>query len=265
LKVERFRTRAGSVLHVEDTGSGPPLLGLHGLGGGAWFFGGFARRMAPHCRVLAVDLPGTGRSTSAAVPTVDAWLADLRDLLEARAGGPAVLLGHSMGTILALRLAAEAPALVRALIVVGGLPAPLDEVKARLEARAAMVAREGLAGVGAQAALANFAQATLETRPELVGLYERLFELQDSAVYVHWCRMLIGASAEAAVPAVRVPCLSISGDEDKYAPPDEVAKFVARLPAGTRSEILPACGHLPFLEAPEAFAGSVQSFLAAVC
>lgn len=265
MTVERLRTRSGSDLHLEDSGKGPAILALHGLGGGAWFFAGFARRLSAEYRVISLDLAGTGRSVAAAEPSTALWVADICDILRDRLGGPAVILGHSLGTILALQASAACPQHIRALIFAGGLPEPRPLIKARLTERAAAVARDGLAGSGAQVAAANFARATLERQPELVGMFERLFEAQNPDSYVRACRVLIDASSAACLPAVRVPCLSISGAEDQYAPPELVAAFTRQLPGGCREEVFPDCGHLPFLEAPDAFAAAVKSFLATLC
>ena len=262
---ETFRTRSGSVLHIEETGDGLPVLALHGLGGGAWFFSGFAKRLAPDCRVVSIDLPGTGRSVAGAEPSIALWVDDIRDLIADRVDRPAVILGHSLGTILALRTIAATPEHVRAAIFVGGLPEPRAEIKERLTRRAAGVAASGLAGVGPQIAAANFARATLDGQPEIVGMFERLFEAQDPDAYVRACRILIGASAHDVVSAASVPSLSITGAEDQYAPPQLVGEFLRGLPQPAREEVLADCGHFPFLEAPDAFARLVKSFLATLC
>jgi pimeloyl-ACP methyl ester carboxylesterase len=58
-----------------------------------------------------------------------------------------------------------------------------------------------------------------------------------------------------------LPCLLVTGEEDRYAPPDAVRAFAARFPAGTRVEVLRDCGHLPFFERPEAFAATITATL----
>jgi 3-oxoadipate enol-lactonase len=265
---EAVTTRSGGALYVEDRGRGLPVLAIHGLGGGAWFFSGLAARLEDRCRLIAIDLPGTGRSTAGAGPlafSAESWGDDLGDLVEHLAAEPVVLLGHSLGTILALQALDAWPHLVRALIFAGGLPEPRPEIRQRLAERAEAVARHGLAGWGPRAAAANFSRATLEEQPELAGLFARLFEGQDAAAYVRSCEILIGASAASLVSTVKVPCLSISGDEDQYAPPDLVPAFVQQLGGPHRQVVLPRCGHLPFLEAPAAFAQAVRSFLDALC
>ena len=269
MSAERFRTRAGSLLYVEDSGTtenhGLPIVALHGLGGGAWFFAGLAQRLAPAHRMIAVDLPGTGRSTSAVPMSIDNWLTDLDDLLTARGATPALVLGHSMGTIVALRAWTAWPRHIAAMLFVGGLPEPRPLIRERPTLRAASVERDGLAGVGPQAAIANFARATLTRQPELVELFARVFETQDPVVYVRWCRLLIAASAASVVPGVTVPCCAITGAEDQYAPPELVSAFMRGLPGAVREDVLEDCAHLPFLESPDAFAAAVASFAATLC
>jgi pimeloyl-ACP methyl ester carboxylesterase len=263
-----FRPPSGVTTYVEDTGgSGPAILAVHGLGGGAWFFAGFARRMAPRYRILSVDLPGTGRSLDSPhrALSIDSWVTDLGALAAERCQAPVVFLGHSLGTILALEAARTWPIDIRALVLVGGLPEPRPLIRERLLARADAVDREGLAGMGAVAAAANLSRRTLEGQPEMAGLFERLFELQDARIYAEWCRVLAGASAERAVGGVRVPCLSIVGAEDQYAPPGLVSAFMDRVPGSAGVHVMADCAHLPFLEQPQAFAGAVSDFVEGLC
>jgi pimeloyl-ACP methyl ester carboxylesterase len=261
----RFLTSSGSELYFEETGTGPAILAVHGLGGGAWFFTGLARRLATEYRVVAIDLPGTGRSTTpAGGMSIERWVADLGELTEKQIGEPVVLLGHSMGTIIALHASAVwAPTLLRGLIFAGGLPEPLPPVKERLARRADLLELDGIEGTGAAVAAANFSPGILAANPELVGLFERTLEAQDAIAYARACRILMSASAGRHVETVGVPSLSISGQEDQYAPPEQVAAFVARVP-GCGQELLADCGHFPFFEQPERFAALVRNFVASL-
>lgn len=263
---DRYRTGSGAALHVEDTGTGPPILALPGLGGGAWFFGGFAKRLAPDYRIVSVDLPGTGRSASpGGAFSAESWVDDLGGLVRTRLARPVVILGHSMGTILALKAWQAWPEHIHALIFVGGLPEARPLIRERLSARADEIARDGMGGWGPRVSAGVFARATLDRQPELVALFERLFETEDAGRYVRCCEILLGASAAAVVPGVRIPCLSVTGADDQYAPPDLVDSFMRQVPGPCRVQVMPGCGHLPFLEAPDAFADLVRSFLQTVC
>jgi 3-oxoadipate enol-lactonase len=261
-----YRTSSGADMYVEETGAGPPILAIHGLGGGAWFFGGLARRLAADHRVIAVDLPGTGRSAAPGAPySLDTWVADLGDFVRTRVRRPVALLGHSMGTILALRAWESWPDQLGALVFVGGLPEPRALIRTRLAERAAAVRAAGMAGWGRRASPGIFSPATIERQPELVALFERLFDAQDAGTYARCCEILLGASAAPVVRSVSAPCLAITGADDQYAPPELVRAFLGELPAPARCDVLPDCGHLPFLEAPGACAGAVRTFLAALC
>jgi 3-oxoadipate enol-lactonase len=259
----RFSTRSGSSLYFEEVGSGPPVLCLHGIGGGAYFFSGFAKRLASRHRVVTLDNPGTGGSVSATRPfTLESAAADLVDLIENKIGAPVTILGHSFGTMLALKVWEARPDLVRALIFACGLPKARPNVRERLSLRAGDITRNGIAGWGPRMAPGVFSAAWMRAHPEMLAVFESLFEAQDPAAYVRSIEVLLGTDLGAIVPRVTVPCAAIIGTEDSYAPPESVREFIARLPVKCREIVLEGCGHMPFYENPEAFAGAAEDFLA---
>jgi 3-oxoadipate enol-lactonase len=258
---EFVETKQGSRVHVVAVGRGPAVLAIHGLGGGSYFFEGCAERLTDVCRVHCVDLPGSGGSVSGVPPTLDTWAADFADVL-AHVGSPAVVVGHSLGTIVALAIWRRAPELVRAMAFVGGLPQPRAMIRERLRARAETVRRQGLAELGVQVAPGVFSGATIARAPETVAFFARLFDAQTPESYLRCLEILVGADESATVPTVTVPCIAISGADDQYAPPADVAAFVAGLPAGTAHVVLPDVGHLPFFEAPDEFAGTLGKWIA---
>jgi 3-oxoadipate enol-lactonase len=91
-------------------------------------------------------------------------------------------------------------------------------------------------------------------------MFQRLLAQSDPEGYAQTALALAAASATEVVKHVRVPCLCITGTEDRYAPPAAVRPFAESLPAAVYRE-LPDCGHMPFLEAPDAFHCIVEGFL----
>jgi pimeloyl-ACP methyl ester carboxylesterase len=233
------------------------LLCLPGLGGGTYFFERLAPALAGSCRLVAIDLP---------LPfSFDAMTELVVDLAQReRASGQAVhLLGHSMGTIVAFEAIRRSPGLTEGVIVVGGLPEPQPESRARIGARADIIRQRGIVGIGADVVVANFSQRSQRERTDLTAWFIDQFERQDPTTYADIADALSAWTARPLPPLDDVSCLVITGEEDRYAPPDAIRTFARSLPASTRVEIMQDCGHLPFLEDPAAFAAIVEAWFVA--
>jgi pimeloyl-ACP methyl ester carboxylesterase len=107
------------VLHYEEgPNSGPPLILLHGLGRNCHDFSVLFPALSRQWHLYAVDLRGHGKSGR--VPrgySSNGYASDIVTLLKSAVACPAILFGHSLGGVTAMRVAAEQPALVRALIL----------------------------------------------------------------------------------------------------------------------------------------------------
>jgi 3-oxoadipate enol-lactonase len=232
------------------------------LGGGSYFFGALAGALEGAFRTVAVDLPGCGFSPSSAAGfSFEECVEVVEELILERLDGCAAILGHSMGAIIALNVAARGAARVSRLICVGGLPEPIPEAQKRLRERAREIRERGMAGVGDVTMPIVFSQASLCAVPDKVAMYHRLLELNDPANYAQAAEALSQASAWDAVSRLRAPCLVVTGSEDHYAPPSAVKEFVKRLPGPVQYHEIEECGHMPFFEKPEAFVRIVRSFL----
>ena len=244
-------------MQFEDVGDGPAVLAVHGLGGGAYFFRGLAERLQPDYRIVAVDLPVHEPDFS-----MRSWVDDLGALVVDLRLNPVVILGHSMGTIIALEAWASWPDRIRGMIFVGGVPRVAPRIHERLTERVrALDGATNLEGWGKRVSPGVFSPSTFLDRPEVVAAFERLFETQTVDSYTRCCRILLDANASARVGTVTVPCLAITGADDQYAPPDAVSAFARGIPTRPHVEVIPECGHLPFLEQPDVFASAVKSFL----
>jgi len=213
--------------------------------------------------VTAIDLPQPQAPSAGSDPvSMENWAKGVAEIIDGVIAEPVAIIGHSLGTILALEVWRRRPDLVRALVFVGGLPEVREPVRARLGERVAAIAATGsMDGWGARVSPGIFGLSTREEKPELVGLFERLLEAHDPGLYIRNISALLRASATDVVPTVTVPCLSISGTEDVYAPPDSVSAFIARLPQPCDQVLLDGVGHMPFFEAPDEFARAIGAFL----
>ncbi|HYL05609.1 MAG TPA: alpha/beta fold hydrolase [Thermoanaerobaculia bacterium] len=139
-RTHRFAGHLGPIV-FQELGAGEPIVLLHAFGPGydAGQWRAAAEALAPHCRVLAPDLPGWGRSVPLD-PRPEAYLASLADFLTGVIWSPALLVAAGHAAPYAVHLAAEHPGLVRgvALVAPRGLHAggdDLDELDRRLDER----------------------------------------------------------------------------------------------------------------------------------
>lgn len=176
LTCRTLRTRDGASVHTCERGDGPPVLMIHGSGSPALFWLPLLRQLGG-VRAIAVDRPGFGLSDP--VPTDPdpvasaAWISEVLDGLGLPA---AVIVGHSMGGLWALRFALASPQRARGLVMLG-TPA-LPGTKAPLAFR--LLATPGVRGLIARqretpASFRRFAALvgegkTIDRHPELVDL-----------------------------------------------------------------------------------------------
>lgn len=249
--------------HLRWGDAGPFVVLLHGIGGGreGWASTGAALAAAGF-RALAVDQPGYGL-TPPIVPLDLAGMAAAVERLITWTGEPnAIVVGHSMGGMVAQELAARAPQRVRALVLAATSPAfgPSDGDWQRnfIAARCAPLdAGHGMAG------LADDLVPTMGARgadPARVAAAKALMAGVPEATYRAVLAALLPFDRRAALPAIAVPTLVITGDEDRTAAPEVARRMAARIPGAT-VEIVPATGHLLMLEQPAAFDDALLAFL----
>ena len=110
----------GSIWY-EEQGSGDPLILLHGGAVDSRFFEHNVGPLAERFRVIATDLWGHGRTADREGPfSLESYSVDVAALIEEVAGGSAHVLGHSIGSTVALDLTMRRPELVRRLIQISG-------------------------------------------------------------------------------------------------------------------------------------------------
>jgi pimeloyl-ACP methyl ester carboxylesterase len=251
---------------------GPPLVLVHGLSGAAVNWSLLAPRLAESRRVLAVDLPGHGGSEPLPAAPSLAPYADLVARAAAVEGlERADYAGHSLGGLVAVRLAVRQPDAVRRLVLVA--PAGIssstrwaERVLAfvgwvqpgrRISPYWRLVARQPLL----RAAVFGhwFAADPQALSPQAVAAtlaHVNLHTDTDSA----W-RALIRDDPRPDLHLVKSPALLLWGSSDNQLPFDDAVDYARRLRAPLR--VVADCGHLVTLERPDACLDAIDGFLSA--
>jgi 3-oxoadipate enol-lactonase len=236
-------------IELEIDGEGPPIVFLHGLGATSSSFqpvldslGGF--------RCIRPDLPGAGRSPRPFAPiTIDALVEAVRDIVRTVAGGPAHLVGHSMGTLVALHVATAAPDAVLSLTLFGPIGEPGDATRERLRDRARLVRQNGMIAVADAIAAAALSTATKSANPVAVAFVRESHLRQDAEGFAQSCEALASAKG-ADLRGLRRPTLLVTGEDDPVAPPT-AAQGLAAMIKGASVKVLGRCGHWTPLEQPK--------------
>ncbi len=240
--------RLGS-LTVEDTGSGPTIVMIHGLGGSSNSFQTLMPNLR-HYRVLRLDLPGAGRSALSPGRTgIEGLVRSVRDALRLADVKHAHLVGHSMGTLVCQHLAAAYPDTVRSLTLFGALLEPPLQARAALKERAAEARHNGMTAIADGVAAASIGETTKVSNPVAVAFVRESLMRQDPRGYAEHCDALSEAKA-ANHDAIRCPTLLVAGTEDPVAPIGMGRELANRLP-NARLEALPKVAHWMMLESPQ--------------
>ena len=238
-----------------------PLVCLHGAQQDGFCWAALARRLASSARrILAPDLPGHGSNREAPLDSVDRLADWLLAWLDRQALPRVVLVGHSLGSLVALEAAARQPGRVTGLILIG-TAAPMRVAPRLLETAASDPARAMATVNRGSHSLRGWLAA-----PSTVGLWSpainlRLMERQPPeslAIDLAACDRYAGGLAAAG--RVRCPTLIVTGSEDRMTPPAAARPLIERL-ADVRVTRL-ACGHAFMTEASPALAQAIDDFLA---
>jgi pimeloyl-ACP methyl ester carboxylesterase len=220
-----------------------PVLFIHGAGAGAAIWSMTLARVARGAHAVAIDLPGHGPSDRGDAPLDLARYRDATGLLAATLClGPSVLVGHSMGALVALEAALAWPDKVRALVLVGAAPRlPVDpELLALLdedpEAARGWLAEHGLSPRAKPAVRRGFLAAGAGAPPDVTR-----------ADY----QIVRGADLTARLGALRCPIIWLDGADDRIVPPETRGER-----PGEIVTVLDA-GHLLPIEAPAAIAAAL--------
>ncbi len=209
----------------------------------------------------AWDQPGYGHSAMVEPYDLEQVSAALARLIESLGGEPVVLVGHSMGGLIAQEAYFRHPRLVRALALcftsaafVGG------------SNFATQFVAERIGPLDAGQSMAEIAKRLTPTHrgsksdPAGVELAERIMAEVPPETYRKAVHLLTTFDRRADLPKIAVPALLVAGSDDKTAPPAIMASMQRKIP-GSELVVLEGCGHLGPMDQPGPFNAALEHFL----
>jgi 3-oxoadipate enol-lactonase len=253
-------SRPFGALHVQVDGpeAAPAVVFANSLGTDLRLWDKVLPLLPQGLRMIRYDKRGHGLSGLGGGDRLDDHAEDAIAVIETVAQGPVVFVGLSTGGLIAQRVAELRPDLVRALV--------LSNTAARLgteeswQARINAIKAGGLESI-ADAVMERWFAPAFRATPEL-ALWRAMLARTPAAGYVAACRALATGDQTEATAQLRMPALVIAGEVDGASPPEVVQATAALIP-GAGFHVIPGAGHLPCVEAPEAWAALAGPFLKA--
>lgn len=242
---------------AEGPADAPAILFCHALGTDLTIWDATVAALAQHFRCIRYDARGHGKSDVPAPPySMGALIRDAERVVEHFGAREAVVVGSSMGGLVAQGLATKRLDLVRAMVLantaarIGG--------PALWQARAEEVAATGLAAYAPGAMERMFGRKWQEA-PQMPRI-RAMLEATDPQGWIGCAHAISGADFYTTTAALTLPTLVVAGSNDGTTPADLVRE-TAELIRGHRWALLRGVGHLPMVEAHAAFTALLADFL----
>lgn len=249
------------VLHYQTIGAPegrPALVFVNSLGTDFRIWRDVIVRLAGEASVLAYDKRGHGLSDAGTAPyRLDDHVADLAGLMDRLGLGQAVVCGASIGGMIAVRLAALRPDLVRGLAAFGS--AARAGTAEMWDARIAAVEGEGIAAISDAVLERWFTPGFRAPENAAFAGWRNMLERQTATGYAGSCAAIRDADLSADAAAIGVPALFVAGEADVGTPPEAVRALSGMVP-GAAFEIIDGAAHMMPVEAPERVAELIRGF-----
>jgi 3-oxoadipate enol-lactonase len=245
-------------MHVADQGpaDGPVVVFANSLGTDLRLWDPILPLLPAGLRVLRFDKRGHGLSDPCDPVSIDGFAEDCAALIEARANRPVLLVGLSIGGLIAQALAARRPELLTGLVLSN--TAARIGTPAMWEARLEPVRAGGVEAIGDIVMERWFTEPT--RRSPAMAPWRNMLVRTPTQGYIAASLAIAACDLTATTARLTLPTLVIAGSHDGSTPPPVVAAL-AKLIAGSRYALIEDTGHLPCVEAPERFAALLVGFM----
>jgi 3-oxoadipate enol-lactonase len=239
-------------MHHERVGSGPPVLLIHGLGSSSRDWEN-QLSLGDHHELIIPDLRGHGRSSKPPGPyTIELFASDVAGLLEAIEVSPVVIVGISLGGMVAFQLAADHPEMVKRLVIVNALPVfETTSLSQRIQItiRKVMTRWLSMRRIGEVLSKRLFPDPAMESQRETMVV--RWAENEKTAYQATFKAIVSWGGVADAMSRFDKPITVISSELD-YVPPEEKTAHVDAMPTAEML-VIEAAHHGVPMEMPDRF------------
>lgn len=191
-------------------------------------------------------------------------LAEMAAGVLSRFPGELVLCGASMGGMMGMEAARQAPGRIRGLALLGTTARPEDQAMRAVRENAIRQFEQGRAREVIEPNVAMAFHPDRAGDADLAGRYLDFVLEAGAGQLVRQNRAVIGRpDARTHLPGLRCPLLVMCGEDDQLTPP-ELSREIAALVPGARLVLVPRCGHMLTMEQPEAVNRELRRWLRAV-
>lgn len=244
----------GSVVHYLEAGQGPVLILIHGLGSSSAAWRDCIDSLAKSYRVLALDLPGYGKSDKPnADYSVEYQAGVVKEFIDYQGTGKVTLAGNSLGGWIAALAALKNPGTIESLILV-------DSAGLRREGDPPVKPVPATKEEERQLLLAVFANQSLVTEKLINDQWEYSKEVRPAVLAAMAAFKTRPPFLDDRLKDIKTPTLIIWGKQDKLIPVQTAGRFAKGIP-GSRIVVIENAGHLPQVEQPEAFSRALKKFV----
>ncbi len=250
-------------MSASATGGLPIAVLVHGVGLDRRMWDGVARSLAGRLRCVAFDMPCHGEAaTPEGAVTLATFAEALANIVDGLGSAP-VVVGFSMGAMVAQRFALDRPDALRGLVLMNAVFDRDAGQRAAILQRLAAVERDGPAGMAEAAIDRWFTGDFRKGSPELVEPVRRRLLANDPAAYLAAYRVFATADAELAREAACIACptLAMTAEQDINSTPAMSHALAETIP-DARALVLDGLAHGAPIEAPERVADAIFDFAA---
>ena len=258
-----FHSFRGGKIHYSDSGKGPVIVLLHGYLESSEVWNGFAGKLSPEFRVIAVDLPGHGNSdVYGEVHSMEFMAMAIKDLINSLELNKVFLTGHSLGGYVTLAFLELFPDCLSGYCLFHSQPFPDPPVVLEKRRREIEIVKAGkknlmypdnVIRMYASSNLVKFSDA-LERSKDIAS------QIPGEGIIAVLNGMMIRPSRLSYMEEGNIPCLWILGLMDSYIPCDFIQTMV-NLPVNAKVIILKKSGHLGFIEEEDLSVKVVSNFV----